>query len=159
MQDDVYATFVKFEAFSKELAAKMLILENARNYSEPEPYINTYHSWEEDSSSQLEESLTRFIKMETSFENLVMQLGLVFSQLALQLSSSGEFDGKVLDSPRDKEIEREFKKKCEVVDEGGIEKEKEEGKCTLFDKEIEPIIEGVEVKIIRGKIMRIQYED
>ena len=52
MQDDVYATFAKFEVYAKELAAKMLILENAINYSELEPY--TDHSWEEDSSSHLE---------------------------------------------------------------------------------------------------------
>lgn len=63
MKDDVYAIFAKFEALSKEIAAKMLILENARNYSESEPYINTDHSWEEDSSYKLEESLTMFIKI------------------------------------------------------------------------------------------------
>lgn len=64
--------------------------------------------------------------MKTSFENLVMQLGLIVSQLALKLSSIGEIDGKTLDSPRDKEIERKFKQKCRVVDEGGVEKEKQE---------------------------------
>lgn len=40
MQDDVYATFAKFEFYAKELAAKTLILENARNYSQPESYTN-----------------------------------------------------------------------------------------------------------------------
>lgn len=43
MQDDMCATFAKFEAYVKELTAKMPILENAINYSEPEPYID--HSW------------------------------------------------------------------------------------------------------------------
>lgn len=61
MQDDIYAIFAKFEAYAKELTEKMLILENARNYSKPKPYSD--HSWEEDSSSQLEEALTQFIKM------------------------------------------------------------------------------------------------
>ena len=96
MQDNVYATFIKFEAYAKELAAKMLILKNARNSSELEP--DTDNAWEEGSSSQLEESLTQIIKitqlnferinmlqetvrsnMETSFENLAMHLGLVAS--------------------------------------------------------------------------------
>lgn len=125
---------------------------------------------------EVEETLTQFIKitqiifrkinrlketlqrdMEASFENLVMQLGLVSSQLALKLSSSGEFDGKILDSLGDKENQREFKQECKVVDEGGIEKEKEEEKCTPSDKEIEAIIEEVKVKIICGKRTRIQY--
>ena len=106
MQDDIYATLEKFEAYSKELIAKTLIQQNARNYSESESY--TDHSWEEDSSYQLEETLTQFIKMtqlnfekinrhqetmrsdmETSFENLEMQLGQVSSQLALKLRSIG----------------------------------------------------------------------
>lgn len=47
--------------------------------------------------------------METYFENLAMQLDIISSQLTLKLSSIGEFDGEILDSPRDKEIEREFK--------------------------------------------------
>lgn len=64
--------------------------------------------------------------MEASFENLAIQLAIVSIQLELKQSSSGELDGKILDSPRDKEIEREFKPECEVVDEGGIENEKEE---------------------------------
>ncbi|XP_050875687.1 uncharacterized protein LOC127079332 [Lathyrus oleraceus] len=158
MQDGIYATLVKFESYSKELAAKMLILENARNYSDPEPYINTDHLWEEESSSQLEETLTQFINktqlnfekinrhketvcrnMETSFENLEIQL-------ALKLSSSGEFDGKVLDSPKYREIEREFKQECDVVDEEGLEKEKEEEIYTPSDKEIEAGIEVAELK-------------
>lgn len=74
--------------------------------------------------------------METSFENLVMQFVLVSNQLALKLSSSGSSMKKNLDSPRDKEIKREFKQEYEVVDEGGIEKEKEEEKCKPSDKEI-----------------------
>ena len=44
---------------------------------------------------------------------------------------------KNLDSPKDKEIEREFKQEYKVVDEGGVEKEKEEEKCITHDKEIE----------------------
>ncbi|XP_050875779.1 uncharacterized protein LOC127079442 [Lathyrus oleraceus] len=95
--------------------------------------------------------------MEASFENLTMQLGLVSSQLALKLSSSGEFDGKVLDIPEDKEIEREFQQECEVVDEGRIEKKKEEEKCTPFDKEIEARIKEVNVKIICGKRTRMEW--
>ncbi|CAL5202776.1 unnamed protein product [Lathyrus oleraceus] len=97
--------------------------------------------------------------MEASFENLAVQLGLVSSQLSLKLSSIIEFDGKILDSPRDKEIEREFKQECEIIDEGGIEKENEKEKCTPSDKEIESRIEEVEVKIIYGKRTRMQYED
>ena len=74
-------------------------MENARNYSEPE--LDIGHSWEEDSLSYLEETLTHFINMtqlnfeklnryqetvlnnmETSFEKLEMQLGEISSQLA-----------------------------------------------------------------------------
>lgn len=108
MQDDIYATLKKFKAHSKELPAKTLIQQNARNYSEPEPY--TDNSLEEDSLFQLEETLTQYIKMtqhnfkkinmhkktmrsnmETFFENLDMQLGQISSQLTLKLISSGEF--------------------------------------------------------------------
>lgn len=61
IQEDIYVTFSKFEIYSKEPAIKTLIQQNARNYSEIVPY--TDHSWEEDSSSQLEEFLNQFIKM------------------------------------------------------------------------------------------------
>lgn len=43
----------------------------------------------------------------------------------------------MLGSPRDVEVEREVKHECEVVDEGGVENEKEGEKCTPSDKEIE----------------------
>lgn len=49
MQKNIYATLIKFEAYSKELTAKTLIQQNARNYSDLKLY--TDHSWEEDSSS------------------------------------------------------------------------------------------------------------
>ena len=42
MQDDVYPTFSKFEAYAKELATKTFILDNVRNYSELEPYIDHF---------------------------------------------------------------------------------------------------------------------
>lgn len=63
MKYDLYTTLAKFEDYSKELAAKTSILKNAQKFSEPESYINIDHSWEEDSSSQLEETLTEFINM------------------------------------------------------------------------------------------------
>lgn len=63
-----------------------------------------------------------------------MQLGLLCSQLILKLSSSRDFNGNDLDSPRDKEFEWEFKKECEVVDEGGVEKEKEEENFIIPNK-------------------------
>lgn len=126
----------------------------------------------------VEETLTRFIKInqinfqkinrqketlqwytEASFENLAMQCGPVSSQLYLKFNSSGEFDRKILDSPKDMEIEIEFKQEYEIVDEGGIEKDKEEERCTPFDKEIEARIKEVELKIICGKRTRMQYED
>lgn len=80
-------------------------------------------------------------KMETSFDNLEMQLGQVSSHLALKLIPSEDFYENMLDSTRDAEIEREFKQECEVVVEGGVEKEKEEEKCTPSDKEIKERIE------------------
>ena len=43
--------------------------------------------------------------MEASFENLVIQLGLVSSQLTFKLRSNGDFSGNNLYSPRYKEIE------------------------------------------------------
>lgn len=55
IKNKIYANLTKFEAYSKKLAAKTLIQENASDYSEPEPYINIKYSWEEDLSSQLEE--------------------------------------------------------------------------------------------------------
>ncbi|KAI5414110.1 hypothetical protein KIW84_058305 [Lathyrus oleraceus] len=134
MQDDIYATLAKFEAYSKELATKTLIQQNARNYSEPEPYIYTNYSLKEDSSYQLEETLIECIKMtqlnfeklnrhqetvlsnmETSFENLEIQLGQISIQLALKLRSSGNFYENILDSPRDAEFERAVKQECEEM--------------------------------------------
>lgn len=86
---------------------------------------------DEDSSSQLKETFNfekikrhqeivrRNIK--TSFKNLEMQLGQIFSQLTLKLRSSGDFYENIFDSPKDMEFEREVKQKCEVFDEGGVE--------------------------------------
>lgn len=128
MQDDIYATFTKFEAYAKELAAKTLILKNDINYSEPEPYID--HSWEKDSSSQHKETLTQFIKMtklnfekinrhqetvqinmETSFENIEMQLGQVCSQLVSKLRSNGYLYENISNNNVRYSMKEEFKKK------------------------------------------------
>ena len=86
--------------------------------------------------------------MEVSFENLAMQLGLISSQVALKLRSSGNFNENNLDTPRDKEIGQKFKQECRVVDEGRVEKEKEEEKCTMPHKEIEARIEATKMKKI-----------
>lgn len=94
--------------------------------------------------------------METSFENLEMQLGQVSSQLILKLRSSGGFYENMLDSPGDVEIEREVKQECETVDKGGVEKRKKKKKCTPSDKEIETRIEEAKVKNIYGKRTRMQ---
>ena len=94
--------------------------------------------------------------METSFENLEMQLGQVSSQLTSKLRSSGDFYENMLDSPGDAEIKREVKQECQVVDEGGVEKQKEEEKCTPSDKETETRIEEAKVKNICGKRTRMQ---
>lgn len=39
------------------------------------------------------------------------------------------FNGNILDSSRSDKVEREVKHEWEVVNEGGVEKEKEEEKC------------------------------
>lgn len=71
MQFEIYANLAKFKTYIKEVASKTIILKNARNYLEPEPYIKTDHSWENDTSSQLEKTLTQIIKMtQFNFEKI-----------------------------------------------------------------------------------------
>lgn len=54
---------------------------------------------------------------------------------------------------------KEGSNECEVVDEGKVEKEKEEEKCTPSDEEIKARIEEVDVKNICEKKIRMLYED
>lgn len=63
MQDETSAILANFKAYTKEFAAKTLVLQNARNYSELESYVNIKHSWEGDSLSQFEKTLNHFIKI------------------------------------------------------------------------------------------------
>lgn len=58
---------------------------------------------------------------ETSFEKLEIQLGQISSKLILKLRSGGDFYEKMLDSPKEEEIEIEVKQECEIFDEGGVE--------------------------------------
>lgn len=63
MQEELVVGLPKFIAYTKEHGAETLIQKLMGNYSELEPYVNTEQLWEEDPSSQLEETLTRFIKI------------------------------------------------------------------------------------------------
>lgn len=65
-----------------------------------------------------------------------MWLDQISSQLALKLWYSEVFYEIMLDNLRDTEIDKEVKQECELVNEGRVEKHKEEKKCTPSDEEI-----------------------
>lgn len=77
----------------------------------------------------------------------------------MEAQSSGGFSGNTLDNPRDVKVEKEVKYEWEVVDEGGVQKEKEKEKCMPSVKKTESRIKEFEAKNIYGNRARMQSED